>query len=409
MARLVEILVVYAGGLMQGLALVSFPAAATILTAADGYGFSSSQYGSIFLPLFLGAVFSSLLAPGFARRRSLKQVLLLGFGADALAMATFALSATLTGVPFLAYGLVLLATGLLGIGFGLTLTAVNAFAASLFPRRAETAITALHTLLGTGTALAPLIVSLLMDGGGWWLLPVSVAIAAVILAGLAATQPLAIAAAATEGATPPGVASIVKALPGRFWVWIAFALLYGICETLFGNWGTVYLHQQRGLPDATANLALSVFWATVTVGRLLVAVVSARVPPLVIFRALPVLIAIALACVAVAFGPVLGVAAFAIAGLACSACLPLSIGTASSESPRFVETVSGWMVASYMLGFGIGAYAVGPLQQSADLQLSQVYLGAIAIALVMVLLAYLLVRGRLPASRTVAPQGAPQG
>mgnify|MGYP000193233795 CR=1 FL=1 len=39
------------------------------------------------------------------------------------------------------------------------------------------------------------------------------------------------------------------------WVWIAFALLYGICETLFGNWGTVYLHQQRALPDATANLA----------------------------------------------------------------------------------------------------------------------------------------------------------
>jgi predicted MFS family arabinose efflux permease len=136
-----------------------------------------------------------------------------------------------------------------------------------------------------------------------------------------------------------------------------------------------------------------VFWAAVTVGRLLVAVVSARVPPLVIFRALPVLIAVALVCVALASGAAFGVAAFALAGLACSACLPLSIGTASAETPRFVETVSGWMVASYMMGYGIGAFAVGPLRQLADLQLSDVYLGATAIAVVLILLANLLARG----------------
>ena len=183
------------------------------------------------------------------------------------------------------------------------------------------------------------------------------------------------------------------ALPLRFWIWIAFALLYGICETLFGNWGTVYLHQQRALPNATANLALAVFWAAVTLGRLLVAVIAARVPPLVIFRALPVLIAIALVCVAFSSSAAFGVAAFALAGLACSACLPLSIGTASSETPRFVKTVSGWMVASYMMGYGIGAFAVGPLRQLADLALSDVYLAATAIAVVLILLANLLASG----------------
>ena len=171
MARSAEIAVVYGGGLTQGLALVSFPAAATILTAADGYGLSSNQYGSIFLPLFAGSVLASLLAPTLARRRSLKRVLLTGFGCNALSMATFALSATLTGMAALAFAMVLAATGLLGIGFGATLTAINAYAASFFPHRGETAITALHTLLGTGTALAPLIVSLLAEGGAWWLLP----------------------------------------------------------------------------------------------------------------------------------------------------------------------------------------------------------------------------------------------
>ncbi len=391
MARVVEIAVVYSAGLAQGLALVSFPAAATILTASDGYGLSSNQYGSIFLPLFVGAVFASLLAPALARQRGLKTVLLAGFVCNALSMGIFALSSTLAGMA-IAYGMILTATGLLGLGFGSVLTAINAYAASFFPHRSETAITALHTLLGTGTALAPLIVSLLAEGGGWWLLPLAIAIAAVILVAVSLTQPLTLPASGNTG-RPLGFLSVAMALPGRFWFWIAFALLYGICETLFGNWGTVYLHQQRGLPDATANLALAVFWAAVTIGRLLVAVVSTAIPPLVIFRALPVLIAAALAAVAWSTGATLGVAAFGLAGFACSACLPLSIGTASSETPRFVETASGWMVASYMMGFGIGAYAVGPIRQLANLQLSDVYQAAIAIAIVLILLANILVRG----------------
>ena len=146
----------------------------------------------------------------------------------------------------IAYAMVLVATGLLGIGFGATLTAINAFAAGFFPRRSETAVTALHTLLGTGTALAPLLVAWLTAGGHWWLLPVAVAVAALGLALLALTQTLRIAAEDDQSSTL-GAAAVARALPMRSWVWIAFALLYGICETLFGNWGTVYLHQQRSL------------------------------------------------------------------------------------------------------------------------------------------------------------------
>ena len=218
---------------------------------------------------------ASLLAPTLARRRSLKTVLLAGFGCNALSMATFALSASATGMGGLAFAMVLTATGLLGIGFGATLTAINAFAASFFPNRGATAITALHTLLGTGTALAPLIVTLLAEGGAWWLLPASIAAALVVLVVIALTQPLVLRSAGGE-APALAAAAVARALPLRFWIWTVFALLYGICETLFGNWGTVYLHQQRALPDLTANLALAVFWAAVTVGRLVVAVISAR-------------------------------------------------------------------------------------------------------------------------------------
>lgn len=395
MARAIEIGTVYGGGLALGIALVSFPAAATILTAVDGYGLTSNQYGSIFLPLVAGAVLASLFAPALARRHGLRAILLAGFLSTALAMSVFALSSLLTQVHWLAFALVLLATGLLGLGFGATLTAINAYAASFFPRRSETALTALHTLLGTGTALAPLIIAMLADGGRWWLLPLAAATAMFLLAGLGRTQPLVLASETGSGQTA-GAWAVIRALPARFWIWICFALLYGVCETLFGNWGTVYLNQQRGLTPATANLALAVFWAAVTVGRLLVAVLSTRIPPAKIFRLLPVLIMLALAAVALASGPTLGVMAFALAGLACSACLPLSIGTASGESPRFVETVSGWMVAAYMTGFGIGAFAVGSLREAGDLPLSQVYLWAMAIAAVLIVLTLALTRRSAP-------------
>ena len=45
-----EIVTVYAIGLFQGLSLVAFPAAASILTSTTGYDLSKSRYGLLFLP-----------------------------------------------------------------------------------------------------------------------------------------------------------------------------------------------------------------------------------------------------------------------------------------------------------------------------------------------------------------------
>jgi hypothetical protein len=55
--------------LVQGIGLVTFPAASTIFTSGTSYGLSSSQYGAMFVPQAITAVGSSLLlirvrAPG---------------------------------------------------------------------------------------------------------------------------------------------------------------------------------------------------------------------------------------------------------------------------------------------------------------------------------------------------------
>ncbi len=60
--------VVYAAGLVQGIVLVTFPAASAIFTSPASYGLSSSQYGAMFVPQAITAVGSSLLQGNLSRR-----------------------------------------------------------------------------------------------------------------------------------------------------------------------------------------------------------------------------------------------------------------------------------------------------------------------------------------------------
>jgi MFS family permease len=385
-----EIGLVYLAGLVQGIALVTFPAASTILTSPQDYGLSSSQYGTMFLPQVVLAILSASLAPAFARRWGLKRVFLLGLGSDLVSMTLLALSSLVMATAPLAYGLLLLATAALGLGFGATIMALNTFAEAFFPTRADDAVLALNALLGTGTALAPLFVAIFLGLGAWWLLPVLVAGALVGLLLYSSTTPL--RTAANQGA-PGGAASggggFLRGLPHRFWLYAAMVLLYGIVETVNGNWSTLYLTQQRGVPTQWASLALTAFWAMVTVGRVLVAVVSSHVSSRWIYLGLPALLVLAFLLIAQVSTALGGILAFGLAGLACSALLPLSISFGGSEFPRLTAVVSGELIAFYQVGYGLAAFGVGPLHDRAGLPLSTIFAGASLVALVMIVLAFL--------------------
>jgi MFS family permease len=92
MATRAESGVVYAAGLVQGLALVTFPAASTIFTDPDEYDLSSSAYGAMFIPQAVTAIGASLLGATWARRVGTRRVYLLGLAADVLAMALLIVS-----------------------------------------------------------------------------------------------------------------------------------------------------------------------------------------------------------------------------------------------------------------------------------------------------------------------------
>src|SRR5262245_18164296 len=111
MPRRTEVDLIYLTGLAQGLALVTFRAASSIFTSPQGYGFSASRYGMMFIPQVILAILASSAGPGLARRWTLKRVLLAGMSADLISMTLLALSSLLQDLPTAAYGTLLVATG----------------------------------------------------------------------------------------------------------------------------------------------------------------------------------------------------------------------------------------------------------------------------------------------------------
>jgi len=398
MASKTERTVVNAAGLVQGIVLVTFPAASTIFTEKSEYGLSSSQYGNMFLPQVALAITASLLGAGLARRISIKRVYLLGLACSTISMVLLLASTLVKTNQAAAYPLLLVATAFLGAGFGLTVPVLNTYTSVFNPGTVDRSVLALNALLGLGTALAPVLVAIFVGLGFWWGLPI---LSTVLLAGLllvSARLPLR-AGAATSARAPRR-----RGLPARFWLYAAFAVCYGICETMNGNWSGLEMTTRLGASATQASLALAAFWAMVTAGRVLFAAIGRWLPERVTYRILPLVLVGTFLLTGVLSRPhaVAGIAVFALAGLGCSALLPLTISFGEEDLTAMSAAMAGAVIAFYQLGYGIAAFGVGPLQDSGA-SLSAIFGLTAIIAAVMALLSFLVTRRPAPAHPRSGP------
>ena len=390
MAQRSEILTVYVAGLIQGVALVTFPAASAVFTNPGDYGLSSTEYGGMFVPQAVMAIISSLLGAGLRKRLGTKRIYILGLFANLLAMTLLVVSRFVMKEHSLAYAILLVATAHMGIGFGFTVPALNTFAAAFFPQKVDRAVLTLNALLGLGTALAPVFVALFVGLGIWWGLPVLVGALIVGLLFFSVTQTLNEGTTARAAHAPKGK----NKFPARFWIFAAFALLYGACETMNGNWAIPYMTKHFGASAAVASLALAIFWSMVTAGRILFAAIEKWFPEKIVCRVLPFVVAaafVATACVPKT-NSLLGVLTFALAGLGCSALLPLTISFGQKELTTIAASAAGSLIAFYQIGYGIAAFGVGPLQTWTGLDLNVIFGGTAVVALAMAAVSFVVTR-----------------
>ena len=346
---------VYGTALLQGLAMVSFPASSTVLTGA--LGLSSAQYGAIFLPQVALAIVGSIGGGTLAQKWGLKTLLALALMANAASQVL--LAATMWVAPALIYPAVLLGTASMGLGFGMSGAPLNSYPPLFFPEKSDTAVVALHSILGAGLALGPVLVAPFVARDAWVGFPLL--LAALCALPLLATVILPLpedetADKATSSPRPMGT--------GLFWVFVVAAVAYAFAEGTFSNWAVIYLHEARGVPEATAGIALSVFWAALVAGRLLTSVLVLRVSSQAVWLVLPVLMGAAFLLLPFAEGAAMGIALFALAGLACSSFFPLAVTLISRAFPDHVAWASSMMIAALMVGVGGGSFIFGPLQSA---------------------------------------------
>ena len=169
---------------------------------------------------------------------------------------------------------------------------------------------------------------------------------------------------------------------------------------MFGNWGTTLL-VDKGVAATSAQNALAVFWAAVTLGRLAIAIASTRLRSTYIYVVLPWAIAAALLVAPLAKSAGAGIAVFAFGGLACSGFFPMTIGYGESTFPSIVELAAGWLIAAYQVGYGLAAFGAGALQRLVSL--SAVFRIAAAAVVVMGFLALVVARQQRPSQGRPVP------
>ena len=294
-----------------------------------------------------------------------------------------------------------MATGCLGVGFGLTVPSINTFTAAFHPDAVDRSVLVLNTLLGLGTALAPVFVAIFVGLGFWVGLPVLAAVAVTVLLLASLRLPL-----STAQAHPPPAATRRGGIPAAFWLFAAFGVMYGFCETMNGNWSQLDLTSLK-VSTTMASLALTVFWAMVTAGRLLFAVIQRWFPSRIAYHLLPFVLAGAFVLISALppRAPVAGVLAFALAGFGCSALAPLTINFGQERLVSISAAVAGLVIAFYKLGYGIAAFGVGPLRR-AGLTLPDLYGVSAVVAVALGLLSLAVAHGR-PSPRSVHPRPQP--
>jgi fucose permease len=355
--------------------------------AVDDAGMGLAYFGNAVLYV------AGSLATGILARHVTRRILMAG--GPALVGAGFLLAALAGAWPVFLLGYLAV-----GLGNGVVDAGMNALFLDLYPGRAAM-LNRLHLFFAIGAFTAPLAVGAMAGWGlPWQWVVVATGLAGLVLSIAMATRALpahpeheapadddgapAGNAAVTAGIAPPEGASggPEPALPGGVlrapWplaiLGVAIAC-YVAAELGVSSWLVRYLDQA---PLQVATLALSLFWASLGVGRLVASMFIDRVGAVRLAALASAVFGAAVLVALVAPSLPLVVACFAIAGFAAAPVFPV------------IMTLGGWIypgraatVASVLLSAGlVGSVVYPPLMGvvSASIGLGVAMVGVTALA-----------------------------
>jgi fucose permease len=255
------------------------------------------------------------------------------------------------------------------------------------------AMNLLHVSFSLGALSAPLVVGAYVGGGGSWqtLAVVSgVAVAALVLAYLAVPMPSGRRTTTVPADSTAG-GSIGRLLAGPLLLLGIAIATYVASELGVSSWLVRFLEPA---PLATATLALSLYWAGLTVGRIVSSIVADRYDHLrfTVTCVLALALFVALAVLVPALP--LSIAAFTAAGVASGPVFPMIVALAGDRYPERSAAVGGSLTAMAVVGSTIYPPAMGFMSVTVGLTVAMLGNALLAVACALALVAFARTSGR---------------
>jgi fucose permease len=390
-------LIGYAAFILDGWNIVLIPS--LIRSIGNDFKQSDAAFGLFFLLSSLVYAFGSWSSGALTERVGRRIVLPLSVLALALGFIAEAAAPTWT--------LLLAASLLVSWGGGGIDGGMNSLFLELYRDARGGALSLLHVFFSIGGLVAPFVIGQLLSAGlAWRLIMLGTAVVALPLVAFLAVTPMPLglrevdSKSVSTATARPGVASRVP-----FVALAAAIALYVGSELAVSNWLVKY---QAGVPIATATAVLSLFWAGLTVGRLLSSWLAERVDYFAFTISCAGLAGLTL-FLAVLTGPGLlpAAALFALTGVLFGPIYPMIIALGGNIYPNRLAAVGGTLSAAAVAGGTIYPPLMGLLASTIGLRAGMIGAALLGIPQVLALLVARLTAGQATSDEAKRPVQQP--
>lgn len=356
----------------------------------ERFSLSLAKAGSLFFLLSLGQVCSSGTAHGLMSRFGPKRVILTGLICMGLGPVAIPLAP--------GWFTVLVSAFVMGAGWGTLEVGFNAFVSHWSGDNPGPALNRLHLFFALGAWLGPSAISVMLMGGvAWQSFFYFVALCYLGFVIIWAAMPSrlfeleSIDQHSDEVLGEGKIVSLSELLmaPGILILGLIMLIYVGV-EVSITGWITTFFIRSFSSTAAFGAGVVSLFWAGLTLGRLVCSIISQKVEYLFLMLLLCGGTAVTIWLGAIASTPMLAMILFALAGFFCSGIFPTIVACGARVYPEWVSPLAGYFATVAGLGAMLMPWLLGMVADSVGLGTGMLILSILMV--VAAALAYALLR-----------------